>query len=256
MADFFKSAPPPQPHLSFPEVHGPRGGSSPPDRAERFPLPLEHSPPPAAPNDELPRAPAIPQAPPSSDAAAFQVNDSYIVSQCGDGLIIVDQHALHERVIYNDLKARLASGPLTAQRMLIPQTVTVTAAEADLLAANEDLLAKLGVEVAPFGPETVAIQQFPMLLADRGVHGVEFLRDVLDKLGEDSSADPEQLIEGVLQVMACKAAIKAGQPLSGDEIKSLIARADDAEKSSSCPHGRPTTLKLTLQDLEKQFKRT
>jgi DNA mismatch repair protein MutL len=159
-------------------------------------------------------------------------------------------------VIYNDLKARLSSGPLTAQRMLIPQTLTVTAAEADLLAANEKLLAKLGIEVAPFGPETIAIQQFPTLLAERGAQAVEFLREVLDMLGEDSSAGPEQLIEGVLQVMACKAAIKAGQPLGAAEMDSLLARAADADKSSSCPHGRPTTLKLTLGDLEKQFKRT
>ena len=258
MADFFKSAPPPQPHLSFPESHGPRGGSSPPSRAEKFPLPLDRSPAPSAPaaSHESPHPPALAEATPPGSPMAFQVHDSYIVAQCPNGLIIVDQHALHERVIYNDLKARLASGPLTAQRMLIPQTLTVTAAEADLLAANEELLSRLGIEVAPFGPETIAIQQFPTLLAERGTHAVEFLREVLDTLGEDSSAGPEQLIEGLLQVMACKAAIKAGQPLSSAEMESLLARADDAEKSSSCPHGRPTTLKLTLHDLEKQFKRT
>jgi DNA mismatch repair protein MutL len=258
MADFFKSAPPPQPHLSFPESHGPRSGSSgPPARAKEFPLPLDRSPAPvAAASDEPPHTTALPETSPPAGGTAFQVHDSYIVAQCPDGLVIVDQHALHERVIYNDLQARLASGPLTAQRMLIPQTLTVTAGEADLLAANEELLARLGIEVAPFGPETIAIQQFPTLLAERGAHAVEFLREVLDTLGEDSSAGPEQLIEDVLQVMACKAAIKAGQPLSHAEMESLIARREDVEKSSSCPHGRPTTLKLTLQDLEKQFKRT
>ena len=260
MADFFKSAPPPQPHLSFPETHGPRGGSHPPARPEKFPLPLDRAPAPIAPalaaSDESPHPPALPETYPPDGGTAFQVHDSYIVARCPDGLIIVDQHALHERVIYNDLKARLASGPLTAQRMLIPQTLTVTPAEANLLGANEELLAKLGIEVAPFGPETIAIQQFPTLLAGRGVQGVEFLREVLDTLGEDSSAGPEQLIEDILQVMACKAAIKAGQPLSSAEMESLLARREDVEKSSSCPHGRPTTLKLTLQDLEKQFKRT
>ena len=256
MADFFKSAPRPQPHLSFPESHGPRGGSSGrPPRAENFPLPLDRAPAPA-PGDESPHAAALPETTPHGGGTVFQVHDSYIVAQCSDGLVIVDQHALHERVIYNDLQARLASGPLTAQRMLIPQTLTVTADEADLLAANEELLARLGMEVAMFGPETIAIQQFPTLLAERGAQGPEFLREVLDTLGEDSSAGPEQLIENVLQVMACKAAIKAGQPLSRAEMESLLARREDVEKSSSCPHGRPTTLKLTLQDLEKQFKRT
>jgi len=257
MADFFKSAPPPQPHLSFPESHGPRGGSSSrPPRAESFPPPLNRPPAPAATTDELPPSPARPVTASTGGPAAFQVHDSYIVAQCPDGVIIVDQHALHERVIYNDLKARLASGALTAQRMLIPQTLTVTAAETDLLSGNEELLTKLGIEVAPFGPETIAIQQFPTLLAERGVQGPEFLREVLDTLGEDSSTGPEQLIEDILQVMACKAAIKAGQPLSSAEMESLLARREDVEKSSSCPHGRPTTLKLTLQDLEKQFKRT
>ncbi|MDP6543006.1 MAG: DNA mismatch repair endonuclease MutL [Phycisphaerae bacterium] len=257
MADFFKSAPPPQPHLSFPESHGPRGGgSSPPPRAEGFPLPLERAAPRPETANEPPPSTAPPAAVSSGGAALFQVHDSYIVAQCPDGVIIVDQHALHERVIYNDLKARLASGSLTAQRMLIPQTLTVTPGEADLLNANEELLARLGIEVAPFGPETIAIQQFPTLLAERGAQGPEFLREVLDTLGEDSSTGPEQLIEDILQVMACKAAIKAGQPLSSDEMESLLARREDVEKSSSCPHGRPTTLKLTLQDLEKQFRRT
>jgi len=257
MADFFKSAPPPQPHLSFPESHGPRGGSSgPPPMAEKFPLPLDNAPSPAATVDQLPPSPVPQETVSTGGTAAFQVHDSYIVAECPDGVIIVDQHALHERVIYNDLQARLASGPLTAQRMLIPQTLTVTADEADLLAVNEELLARLGIEVVPFGPETIAIQQFPTLLAERGAQGPEFLREVLDTLGEDTSAGPEQLIENVLQVMACKAAIKAGQPLSHAEMESLIARREDVEKSSSCPHGRPTTLKLTLQDLEKQFKRT
>ncbi|MDP6634626.1 MAG: DNA mismatch repair endonuclease MutL [Phycisphaerae bacterium] len=256
MADFFKSAPAPQPRLSFPETHGSRSGHAAQPATETYPLPLNRSPDPPAVSYESPQPAERSKTTQPAPAAAFQIHDSYIVAQCPDGLIIVDQHALHERVIYNDLKTRLSSGGLTAQRMLIPQTLTVTAAEADLLSVNKALLGSLGIEVAPFGPDTVAIQQFPTLLAERGSGGVEFLREVLDKLGEDSSADTEQLIEGVLQVMACKAAIKAGQPLSTDEMESLLARRDDIDKASSCPHGRPTTLKLTLQDLDKQFKRT
>jgi len=256
MADFFKSAPPPQPHLSFPETHAPAGGKPPTGPRAESHRPSPDPRPPVAPPVEAHPPPTAPTPPPSAVPAAFQVHDSYIVAQCEDGLIIVDQHALHERVIYNDLRNRLASGSLTAQRMLIPQSVTVTAAEADLLEANGELLAKLAIEVAPFGPDTVAIQQFPTLLAERGTQGPEFLREVLDRLREDPSADAEQLMEGILQVMACKAAIKANQPLSRDEMESLLARRDEVDKGSSCPHGRPTTLKLTLQDLEKQFKRT
>jgi len=261
MADFFKSAPPPQPHLSFPEGAAATARRGPPSHPAEFALPMDRG---SAPDDRITTAPPPPNvetseplaATPTPGPAVFQVNDSYIVAQCDDGLIIVDQHALHERLVYNELKARLASGPLTAQRMLIPQPLTVTAAEAELLKANEQLLGQLGIEAAAFGPDTVAIQQFPMLLADRGADAVEFLRELLDTLDEDRSAGSEQILEDVLQVMACKGAIKAGQPLSTAEMESLLARRERVEKSSSCPHGRPTTLKLTLQDLDKQFKRS
>jgi len=262
LADFFKSAPPPQPHLSFPEGTVPTGVRNRDRQPAEFALPIDRREvtAPDARTDTTAYAAETVQTeaatPPPTGPTAFQIHDSYIVAQCPDGLIIVDQHALHERLLYNELKARLASGPLTAQRMLIPQTLTVTAGEADMLKANEQLLGQLGIEVTAFGPETLAIQQFPMLLAGRGADGVEFLRELLDTLGEDRSAGPEQLLEDILQVMACKGAIKAGQPLSTEEIESLLARREGVDKSSSCPHGRPTTLKLTLQDLDKQFKRS
>ena len=196
---------------------------------------------------------------------AMQVHGSYIVVACRDGVEIIDQHALHERLLYNDLKRRLAeagSGRLTSQRMLIPETLSVTPAEAAALEANADLLARLGIEVLPFGPQrdrrpsAVAVQQFPSLLAERGVVASEFVRDLLDMLADRETVEPEHLIEGVLEIMACKAAVKAGDPLTAGEIDSLLARREQAEKSSACPHGRPTSLKLTLKDLAKQFKRT
>jgi DNA mismatch repair protein MutL len=139
--------------------------------------------------------------------------------------------------------------------MLIPAPLKVSAAEADLLGRFEDLLARLGIEAAPFGPDTYAVQRFPSLLVERGVEAAEFLREVLDKLAEDETASPERLLEELLAMLACKAAVKAGQPLSSAEMQSLLARREDAEKSSACPHGRPTTIKLSLRELEKQFKR-
>ncbi len=186
----------------------------------------------------------------------MQVHNSYIVTADDDGIAVIDQHALHERIIYNDLKRRLADGACTSQRMLIPQPLTVTSAEAALLEEKSDLLTRLGIEVAQFGPAAVAVQQFPSLLAERGVAADQFIRDLLDQLAEDETAGPEKLIEDVLEMMACKAAVKAGDPLTAEEIDSLLARADGIDKASSCPHGRPTQLKLTLKELEKQFKRT
>jgi DNA mismatch repair protein MutL len=187
---------------------------------------------------------------------AMQVHNSYLVIQTPDGIEIVDQHALHERILYNELRARLADGRLAGQRMLIPATLPVSPAEAARLEQHAGLLGRLGIEVSQFGPNTMAVQQFPSLLAGRGVDPASFLREMLDRLAEDETIDSERLIEDVLAMMSCKAAVKAGQSLTAQEIDSLLERARTAEKSSACPHGRPTTLRLTLKDLEKQFHRT
>ncbi len=268
LADFFKSAPPPQPRFSFPERQSQPAGASaefttgarPIERAApigRFesapsPQPATHSEPAAVTTAEQAEA----YSPPVAHRHAMQVHNSYIVTSDDDGIAVIDQHALHERIIYNDLKRRLADGACTSQRMLIPQPLTVTSAEAALLEEKSDLLTKLGIEVAQFGPAAVAVQRFPSLLAERGVAADQFIRDLLDQLGEDETAQPEKLIEDVLEMMACKAAVKAGDPLTAEEIDSLLTRADGIDKASSCPHGRPTQLKLTLKELEKQFKRT
>ena len=177
-------------------------------------------------------------------------------------MIIIDQHALHERILYNELRDRLtgpdgtgAGGRLTGQRMLIPETVEVTAAQTALLEDSAELLSRLGIEVAAFGPTSVAVQQFPSILAQRGVSAGEFIRETIDKLSEDETTGPERMLEDLLEMMACKAAVKAGDALSPEEIESLLRGYETVEKGSSCPHGRPTTLKLTLRELEKQFKR-
>jgi DNA mismatch repair protein MutL len=255
IADFFKSAPPPQPRLTFPpDEPGPRRAPgevrSPAAAATAEPLyrPVAAAPAPAAP--PVAAAPAVPHRP------ALQVHDSYIVTDCPEGLLIVDQHALHERLLFNELTRRLAAGSLDGQRMLIPETLTVTAAEAATLERHGELLGRLGLEVAPFGPDTVAIQSFPTLLAERSVAPAAFVRELLDSLGEAEPAEPEQLLEGLLETMACKAAVKAGDPLTTAEMDELLARRGEAEKGSACPHGRPTSLVVSLADLARQFKRT
>jgi DNA mismatch repair protein MutL len=186
----------------------------------------------------------------------LQIHNAYIVAPTDDGLMIVDQHALHERILYNEFKRRLAGSGLTGQKMLIPETLSITAAEADLLQNAADLLERLGIEVAPFGPNTVALQQYPTVLAERGVDAKTFLREMLDKLAEDETGDEERMLEKVLATMSCKAAVKAGDSLSGEEMQDLLAAAETIDKRSACPHGRPTTLRLSLADLDKQFHRT
>lgn len=288
MADFFKTQPQPQSRLDFsePSTHSTSDGHA---AAGKIPLPIpptaskgpsafsqhESAMPAAAYTHTMPPATGTPadaagfaesaggfelspNAPQRTDEAAmiFQVADSYIVAGSDEGVIIVDQHALHERIIYNELKSRITSGKLVGQRLLIPATVNVTDAEAALLDTNRELLKKLAIEAEPFGPGTIAIQQFPSLLASRGVDIPDFIRKMIDTLGEDDSADPERAIESILQTMSCKAAIKAGHPLTVEEMQSLLHKRTLADKASACPHGRPTTLQLTLADLAKQFKRT
>ena len=256
MADFFKSTPPPQPHLDFSEgscAPASGGVSAPPAQSDR-PRPFAVSRETAG----LQEQQLVPEAPPApcETPPAIQIHNSYIVAPCEDGILIVDQHALHERLIYNEIRRRLAAGTLTAQHLLIPETLKVTAQEAACIEARGELLARLGIEITAFGPGTVAIQRFPSLLAERGVAAGEFVRGFLDALAEDETVAPERLLEEVIQMMACKAAVKAGQPLSPDEINRLLARRDRAEEGLFCPHGRPTTLRLTIKDLERQFKRT
>ena len=195
------------------------------------------------------------RAPSSSRASAIQLHGSYLIVESGEGMEIIDQHALHERILFEELKERLARGPLESQQLLIPEPVKVTPKQMALLDQVQGVLGKLGIEVHEFGPGTVAIQAFPSFL--HRVNPVKFVQELLER-GENEQLDlhEEELLHEVLDMMACKAAVKAGDPLTAQEIEALLARRHLVDRSSNCPHGRPTTLKLSLKDLEKQFKRT
>lgn len=191
----------------------------------------------------------------SAAARALQIHNSYLVVETDDGLMIVDQHALHERILYEELQRRITAGRLEAQRLLLPEVVRVPADRLEVLETHADTLAQLGIELTPAGPQSVALQAFPTLLLER-VDSTRFVRDLLDLLAEHGNrATTETLIHDILDMMACKAAVKAGDPLSAGEMEALLARRDLAERTSHCPHGRPTTLQLTLKDLERQFHR-
>lgn len=198
-----------------------------------------------------------PSVPANSSGAspAIQLHNSYLVAESEDGLVIIDQHALHERIMYEELLARLSRGPLESQRLLIPQVIEAASTQLALLEQIQPLLARLGIEVSAFGPDSVAVHAFPTFL-ERLEPGT-FVRELLER-GEQELLDlhDEEVLHEVLDMMACKAAVKAGDPLSPAEITTLLARRELIERSSNCPHGRPTTLRLSLRDLEKQFKRT
>ena len=208
--------------------------------------------------DRLPEAEGERQLPapaPLNAGSAIQLHNSYLVAESQDGLVIIDQHALHERIVFEELFARVTRGPLESQRMLIPLTVSATERQVAMIEQIQPLLARLGIEVGAFGPGAVAVQSFPSFLEK--LDPAEFVRELLER-GEQELLDlhEEALLHEILDMMACKAAVKAGDPLTPAEIEALLARRDLVERSSNCPHGRPTTLRLSLRDLEKQFKRT
>ena len=222
---------------------------------------------PVLPMAELPAIVAKPQAvrmpafvpatvsPMNGNAPAMQLHNSYLVAESEDGLVIIDQHALHERIMFEELLARVTGGPLESQRMLIPRTLPATPRQMAMLEQIQPLLQRLGIDVSPFGPDVVAVQAFPSFL-DK-LDPCDFVGELLDR-GETDLLElrEEELLHEVLDMMSCKAAVKAGDPLTPAEIEALLSRRELIDRSSNCPHGRPTTLRLSLRDLEKQFKRT
>jgi len=186
---------------------------------------------------------------------AVQIHESYIIKQTEDGFVVIDQHALHERIIYEDLREKLKENKLESQKLLIPESFELTSSQAGAIDKHREIIEKLGIELEPFGPKTMAVQAFPVLLSK--IKPAEFMQDLLDLITDDELAgDTDRLLEELLSMAACKAAIKAGQKLTDSEIEQLLADRQRVESSSRCPHGRPTTIKFTIDELEKQFKRT
>jgi DNA mismatch repair protein MutL len=203
----------------------------------------------------------LPESPALRAQSVLQVHNSYVVTQDDQGLLIVDQHALHERVMFEELRQRVLGQqqPLESQRLLMPAVVEWPDGQA-LVERLAPLLHRIGIELEPFGQRQLAVQAFPSFLFDRHVEPAEFVRQLLDKaaneeLRADEPTSEEAALHEVLDMMACKAAVKAGDQLSEQELAALLAKRDEVERSSNCPHGRPTSLRLTLKDLEKQFGR-
>lgn len=198
--------------------------------------------------------PAIPA--PVAAAKILQVHHSYVVTQDEQGVVIIDQHALHERVMFEKLKARLAQGELESQRLLMPATVEATPRQIEKLAELEPVLRRLGLTIEPIGPGAAAVHAFPTFLFDRRVEAGPFVAELLEQLdADDRPADEEGLLHEVLDMMACKAAIKAGDALSETELEELLRLRDEIDRASNCPHGRPTSIRLTIRELERRFGR-
>ena len=222
---------------------------------------LERVPPPPLPSpeseiEEPPSPdPALPVPEPAK--AHIQIHKSYVVTQDEQGLVIVDQHALHERAMFELFMARLERGDLESQRLITPVVVGATAQQVDRLADLAGLLTRIGIEAEPMGPASIAVHAFPTLLFDKGVDPLRFMTELFERTDDEGFVpNSEEALHEVVDMMSCKAAIKAGDQLGEAEIESLLNLRGDIERSSNCPHGRPTSIRLSIDELNRRFGRS
>jgi DNA mismatch repair protein MutL len=185
--------------------------------------------------------------------AIAQLHGVYILAQSGDGMVLVDMHAAHERVMYESMK-KLLSGQTAQQQLLMPEVLQVTPAQADLAEEHQEEFSKLGFHVSRMGPDQLALRGIPSLLAGRDPGAV--VRDVLsDLLEHGHSRRVEEAINHLLGTMACHAAVRAQRNLTLPEMNALLREMEGTERADQCNHGRPTWVRLSLQDLDRLFLR-
>ncbi|CAM3425267.1 DNA mismatch repair endonuclease MutL [Paracoccus nototheniae] len=197
-------------------------------------------------------APALQDAP--LGAARAQIHENYIIAQTPDGLIIVDQHAAHERLVYERLKAQAQASGIAAQALLIPEIVELSPSDADRILSIAADLAGLGLVVEPFGPGAIALREVPAMLTR--LDGAALIRDILDDLADQGQSDRLQgRIDAVLSSMACHGSVRSGRRMTADEMNALLREMERTPRSGQCNHGRPTWVKLPLSDIERLFGR-
>jgi DNA mismatch repair protein MutL len=183
-----------------------------------------------------------------------QLHRSYILCEAPDGLILIDQHAAHERVFFEAFFKEATAGQLASQILMVPETIELTAEEAVWLGKSLDLFEKLGFRLEPFGSNTFVVRAVPAAALRRKALGL--LLDLVSAGCKGvSNPTPEALLENLLQSMACRVAVRAGQRLEREEISALLQQLDGLDHCSTCPHGRPLWWKLTVSELERMFGR-
>ena len=187
-------------------------------------------------------------------AARAQVHETYIVAQTGDGIVIVDQHAAHERLVYERMKSEMAAGGVSRQMLLLPEVVEMDPVEAERLCARAEELAAMGLVLEPFGPGAVLVRATPAMLGDTDVIGL--IRDIADDLAEnDQALALKERLEEVCSRMACHGSVRAGRRLTAAEMDALLRQMEATPHSGQCNHGRPTYVELKLADIERLFGR-
>ena len=186
--------------------------------------------------------------------ARAQLHETYIVAQTDNGIVIVDQHAAHERLVYEDMKKALGADGIKRQGLLIPEIVEMDEGAADRIAARASELAELGLVVEAFGPGAIVVRETPAMLGEIDIKGL--INDLADDLAEsDEALDLKERLADVSATMACHGSVRAGRHLNGEEMNALLRQMEITPHSGQCNHGRPTYVELKLADIEKLFGR-
>lgn len=187
-------------------------------------------------------------------AARAQLHETYVVAQTEDGIVIVDQHAAHERLVYERMKAAMADKGVERQALLIPDIVDLDGGEVARVLSRSEELAEMGLIIEPFGEGAVAVRETPALLGEMDVQGL--IRDLADDLAEyDEALSLKERFEHVCGTMACHGSVRAGRRLNGAEMNALLRQMEATPHSGQCNHGRPTYVELKLADIERLFGR-
>jgi len=186
--------------------------------------------------------------------ARAQLHETYVIAQTADGIVIVDQHAAHERLVYERMKKALANGGVARQPLLIPEVVELDPSEVTRVVARAGELAELGLVIEAFGPDAVMVREVPAMLGKLDVKGL--VRDLADEIAETGNAlSLKERLEEVSGTLACHMSVRAGRRLNADEMNALLREMEATPHSGQCNHGRPTYVELKLSDIEKLFGR-
>ncbi len=204
-------------------------------------------------------APVVTEEPPAQDlplgAARGQVHENYIIAQTADGMVIVDQHAAHERLVYEKLKRQMAENGVAAQALLIPEIVELSESDCARLMAVADDLTRLGLTLEPFGGGAIAVRETPAILGE--VDARAMILDILDELADQGESQTVQArIEAILSRVACHGSVRSGRRMRAEEMNALLREMEATPHSGQCNHGRPTYVELKLADIERLFGRS
>jgi DNA mismatch repair protein MutL len=186
-------------------------------------------------------------------AARAQVHENYIITQTATGIVIVDQHAAHERLVYERLKAQMAGAGIAAQALLIPEIVDLSPTDAARILEVAPDLAPLGLTIEPFGGSAIAVRETPAILG--AVSATALIRDILDELTEGDTTTIRARIDAILSRMACHGSVRSGRQMRAEEMNALLREMEATPHSGQCNHGRPTYVELKLHDIERLFGR-